>query len=69
MDVKATANIHQALIEMRRLGAGVLVISEDFDELLMLCEHIGVINQGQLSALKPVKNITRDEIGLLMTTR
>ena len=33
----------------------------------MLCDRIGVINQGQLSALKPVKNITRDEIGRLMT--
>ncbi len=68
MDVKATANIHSSLIEMRRLGAGVLVISEDLDELLMLCDRIGVINQGQLSALKPVENITRDEIGRLMTT-
>ncbi|RAM49871.1 MAG: ABC transporter ATP-binding protein, partial [Hapalosiphonaceae cyanobacterium JJU2] len=66
VDVNATATIHEALIEMRDLGAGVLVISEDLDELLMLCDRIGVIYKGQLSPFVPIADISREQIGRWM---
>ncbi|TBR59869.1 ABC transporter [Westiellopsis prolifica IICB1] len=66
VDVNATATIHEALIEIRDLGAGVLVISEDLDELLMLCDRIGVIYKGQLSPFVPIADISREQIGRWM---
>ncbi|BAZ52874.1 putative ATP-binding protein of sugar ABC transporter [Nostoc sp. NIES-4103] len=66
VDVSATASIHQALIEMRDHGAAVLMISEDLDELFALCDRIGAIYKGQLSACKPVTQTSRDEIGRWM---
>ncbi|MDF2388300.1 ABC transporter ATP-binding protein [Nostoc ellipsosporum NOK] len=66
VDVSATASIHQALIEMRDHGAAVLMISEDLDELFALCDRIGAIYKGQLSAFKPVTQTSHDEIGRWM---
>ncbi|BAZ40003.1 putative ATP-binding protein of sugar ABC transporter [Calothrix sp. NIES-4101] len=66
VDVKATAIIHDALIEMRDSGASVLVVSEDLDELLTLCDRIAVIYKGQVSELTPVSSISRNKIGELM---
>lgn len=66
VDVKATTSIHDALIEMRDTGAGVLVVSEDLDELFSLCDRIGAIYKGQLSPIKPVRDTNRDEIGRWM---
>ncbi|BAY79261.1 putative ATP-binding protein of sugar ABC transporter (plasmid) [Nostoc linckia NIES-25] len=66
VDVKATAKIHEALIEMRDTGAAVLIISEDLDELFALCDRIAAIYKGQLSPLKPIVHTNRDEIGSWM---
>lgn len=66
VDVNATASIHEALIELRDAGTGVLVISEDLDELFTLCDRIGAISKGELSPLKPIQHTSRDEIGRWM---
>ncbi|MBF2071419.1 ABC transporter ATP-binding protein [Fischerella thermalis] len=66
VDVNATATIHQAFMEMRDIGAGVLVVSEDLDELLTLCDRIGVIYKGQLSPFIPIADISREKIGRWM---
>ena len=66
VDVNATASIHEALIELRDGGAAVLVISEDLDELFILCDRIGAIYKGKLSPLKPIQDSSRDEIGRWM---
>ena len=66
VDVNATASIHEALIELRDAGTGVLMISEDLDELFTLCDRIGAIYKGELSPLKPIQDSSRDEIGRWM---
>lgn len=66
IDVKATARIHEALIDLRDAGCAVLVISEDLDELFSLCDRIGVIYKGELSPLELVSSTSRDRIGRWM---
>jgi simple sugar transport system ATP-binding protein len=44
----------------------VLVISQDLDELLTLCDTIAVINLGRLSRPMKVGDASIEEIGLLM---
>jgi simple sugar transport system ATP-binding protein len=53
-------------VDLSKQGAGVLVISQDLDELLEIADRIAVIFHGRLSAALPVKGLTREALGLLM---
>ena len=66
VDVAASAFIRQALIDLARQGAAVLVISEELEELFQICDRIAVIYQGRLSPGKPRAATNVEEIGLLM---
>ena len=66
VDVGATAQIRQTLLDLRDRGVAVLLISEDLDELLEVCDRLAVIAQGRLSAAKPIRETSAEEIGQLM---
>ena len=66
LDVGAASAIHGRLLEARGRGAGVLLISEDLDELLAVCDRIGVMVRGTLSYPEPVETLTLERLGLLM---
>jgi simple sugar transport system ATP-binding protein len=66
VDVGAAAQIRQALLDLRDRGVAVLVVSEDLDELLEICDRLAVIAQGRLSAPTPVAQTSAEEIGQLM---
>lgn len=67
LDVGATAYVHSQLLEARQRGAGVLLISEDLDELLELCDRMHVVYHGRLSASLHPEKISLQELGLLMS--
>ena len=66
VDAGAAAAIHQAIVDLAARGSAVMVISQDLDELLTLCDTIAVINLGRLSAPMKVGEVSIEEIGLLM---
>ncbi len=66
VDAGAAQLIRQALVDLARDGAGVLVISQDLDELLEIADRIAVVFHGRLSAALPVPGLTREALGLLM---
>ncbi|WDR05037.1 ABC transporter ATP-binding protein [Devosia rhodophyticola] len=66
VDAGAAAAIHQALVDLAAEGSAIVVISQDLDELLALCDTMAVINNGRLSPSMPVGTVTVEEIGLLM---
>ena len=66
VDAGAAATIHQALVDLAAAGSAIVVISQDLDELLSLCDTLAVINEGRLSRPMPVAGADIDEIGLLM---
>ncbi len=66
VDAGAAAAIYTAIAALARAGAAVLVISQDLDEILMLCDRIAVLAAGRLSAPMPVGEATIEHIGLLM---
>ncbi len=66
VDAGAAALIRQALIDMARAGAAVLVISQDLDEIFEIADRIAVISRGHLSEAEPAAAMTRERIGLLM---
>jgi simple sugar transport system ATP-binding protein len=66
VDAGAAAAIHQELIDLAAAGSAIVVISQDLDELLSLCDTMAVINEGRLSRSMKVGEADIDEIGLLM---
>jgi len=66
LDEGAIAYVHEQLFAARKRGAAILLISEDLDELLSLCDRIAVIYQGELSPALPASSRTVTELGLMM---
>ena len=66
VDAAAAAFIRQALLELAEGGAGVLVISQDLDELMEISDSFMVLSEGKVSKPRPAKGITIEEIGLMM---
>jgi simple sugar transport system ATP-binding protein len=66
VDAGAAAAIHQAIVDLAASGSAVVVISQDLDELLGLCDTLAVINGGRLSQKMVVGDVSIEEIGLLM---
>ncbi len=66
VDAGAAQTIRQALRELAKNGAAVLVISQDLDELMELSDRIGAICGGRLSRFYPTAEMTIEKVGLLM---
>jgi simple sugar transport system ATP-binding protein len=50
LDVRACAAVHERVLAARAAGAAVLLISEDLDEILGLCDRVGVMTRGRIVA-------------------
>ncbi|MEE9319278.1 MAG: ABC transporter ATP-binding protein [Granulosicoccus sp.] len=66
LDEGAIAAVHALLIEARDRGAGILLITEDLDELLRLADNVVVMHAGTLSEPLPANNLSQRELGLRM---
>ena len=66
LDVGATESVQRTLLEQRAQGAGVLLVSEDLDELLSICDRIAVMYEGRVMGVMPAQDANRDELGLMM---
>ncbi len=66
VDAAAASFIRQALLDMANRGAGVVVISQDLDELLELADSFAALNEGRMTPVRPAKGLSVDEIGLMM---
>jgi len=66
VDAGAAAAIYEALVALADAGTAIVIISQDLDEILLLCDRIAVIAAGRVSPPMPVKEATIEQIGLLM---
>ncbi len=66
VDAGAASFIRQAMIDLAARGAAIVVVSQDLDELLELCDRLAVLNEGRLSEAMSVKGISIERVGLLM---
>ena len=64
LDVAAVETVHEHLLEAADGGAGVLLISEDLDEILALNDRVVVMYEGELTEVADRQSI--EEIGLRM---
>ena len=63
LDMGAAADVANRLLEARQRGSGVILISEDLDEILSLSDRIMVIYDGKL---RIAETHNRETLGLMM---
>jgi simple sugar transport system ATP-binding protein len=66
LDFAAVADIHQRIKQVRERGAGVLLISEDLDELLELADRIVVMSEGRIVFETSAAQADRQALGAHM---
>jgi simple sugar transport system ATP-binding protein len=66
LDIGATEYVRAQLLEQRRKGAAVMLISEDLDEILALSDRIAVIYEGRIMDIVPREQAKVELLGLLM---
>lgn len=71
LDIGATDQVHRVLLERTEIqgtqgGAGVLLVSEDLDELLSLSDRVAVMVGGELRGPFDVRDVSRESLGLMM---
>ncbi|HUG08119.1 MAG TPA: ABC transporter ATP-binding protein [Acidimicrobiia bacterium] len=66
VDVGSIEYIHARIVEQRDMGAAVLVISSELDEVMALADRILVIYQGRIVGEFDPKSVSSTEVGLAM---
>ena len=65
LDIAATRFVHDQLLAHKSRGAGILLISSELDEILVLADRIAVLYRGRLTMTNfPQDGV--DKIGRLM---
>ncbi|MCX7920051.1 MAG: ABC transporter ATP-binding protein [bacterium] len=67
LDIGATEYIHQQLIDARTQGAGILLVSADLSEILLLSDQIAVMYEGKIVGIVPAEQTDSRQLGLMMT--
>jgi simple sugar transport system ATP-binding protein len=69
LDVGAIDSMLRYLIEMRDRGVGVLLVSEELEELLNIADRVAVMFQGRFMGVFAAEEAAPERIGLLMGGR
>mgnify|MGYP005762046225 CR=1 FL=1 len=67
LDINSSYTIYHLLNEQKKKGVAVILVGEDLDVLLELCDRILVLCGGKVSGIVDGRNTTKEEVGLLMT--
>jgi simple sugar transport system ATP-binding protein len=66
LDVGSIEYIHSRIVQKRDEGCAVLLVSPELDEVMSLSDRIAVMYRGQILAILPAAEATRERLGLLM---
>jgi general nucleoside transport system ATP-binding protein len=66
LDVGVIEYVHKRFLELRDAGVGIMLFSEDLDEILTLSDRIAVIFRGKILGIFDAAEADIDKIGLLM---
>ena len=65
--VSASAFVRKKLLEQKRQGKGVLLISAELEEILALSDRVAVLYNGKIAGVLPRKEVTVEKLGRLMS--
>lgn len=66
LDMGAIEFIHQELLKKRREGIGILLVSEELDEIMNLSDRIAVIYKGRIQKVLEHGKANKRNLGILM---
>ncbi len=66
VDIGAATAIRQRLLDLRDAGIGVLLVSEELEELFEVTDRLYVINKGRLTSSLETREVTPNDIGEYM---
>lgn len=66
LDVEAAAFVRAKLLDARTAGSAVLLISEDLDEILSICDWVAPMYEGRFVALLPRVEADAETVGAMM---
>jgi len=67
LDVQSAISARELLRRSRNAGAGVLLISEDLEELFALSDRLVVLFRGRIAGTGTPRDLTINDVGYLMT--
>ncbi len=67
LDINSSHTVYDLLNEQKAKNVAVIFIGEDLDVLLSLCDKILVLCHGEITGLVNAADVTKEEIGRLMT--
>jgi simple sugar transport system ATP-binding protein len=66
LDIAATEYIRKLLLQKRKEGSAILLVSEDLEEILQLSDRVAVMFMGEFMGIVDPKKVSIEEIGLMM---
>ena len=67
LDINSSYAIYRLLDEQKQAGTAILYVGEDLDAMIALTDRILVLCDGKVTGIVDSRNITKEEIGLLMS--
>ena len=68
LDINTSYTIYNLMCQQKEKGVAVIFVGEDLDVLLELCDRILVLCGGKVSGIVDARNVTKEQLGLLMTS-
>jgi len=66
LDIASSQFVYEKILELRKNGAGILLISSNLDEVLGLCDRVLVMYRGKIVTNKENINLSKETIGEYM---
>ena len=66
LDVGATEYVHSMLLQQKKRGCAILLISTELDEVLALSDRVSVMYEGQIMNTFDHDQVDKETVGLLM---
>lgn len=67
LDIRSIEFVYSKLLERKQQGMATLLLSEDLDELLLLCDRIAAIYRGEVVGILERSEFDQYEIGRMMS--
>ena len=67
LDVGATEYIRTLLLERRKQGGAILLVSEDLEELFELSDRLAIMFAGEIMGVVETRNADIGDVGMMMT--
>jgi ribose transport system ATP-binding protein len=58
VDLRTRREIYKLIGELKREGRALLVVTSDVEDALAVCDRIGTVGDGRVSALRDAEDVT-----------